>query len=223
MQTYLIANWKAHKTKHAAQQWCTELSARYPIPPVRVIVAPPFPLLSLVRATLPQVWSIAGQDVSQFAQGAYTGAVTADHLVDMGAQYVVVGHSERRHYFHETSADVAGKVERAQEAGLTPVICIDTPYLDEQLAALASQDLSKGIFAYEPLASIGTGNRTDAGTVRSVVDAIRQRTGAETPVLYGGSVDASSVAEYFTVCSGALVGGASLEPSSFSELIAVLK
>ncbi len=222
MQTYLIANWKAHKTKHAAQDWCVDLGTRYPSPSTTVVVAPPFPFLSLVRAALPPSWNVGAQDVSPFPQGAYTGAVSADQVMDAGAQYVIVGHSERRQHFNETSIVVAGKVERALEAGLTPIVCIDTPYLDEQLAALSSHDLSRIVFAYEPLASIGTGQRTDVGSVRTVVDSIRSRTSVETAVIYGGSVDAASVQEYFTVCSGALVGGASLEPDSFAQLIAAI-
>jgi triosephosphate isomerase len=152
--------------------------------------------------------------------GAYTGAVSAQSLQEFGVTYVLVGHSERRKYFHETDQDVALKVRQVLDGGMQPVLCIDEPYLHSQAAAIDTSVYSSLIIAYEPVAAIGTGKSMNVGTVQEVSARIKQTFGDGVPVLYGGSVTDENVAEYLLVADGALVGGASLEARDFTQLLA---
>ncbi len=158
------------------------------------------------------------QDLSKFAAGSYTGAVSTANLADLHVKYAILGHSERRNYFHETHADVAGKVAQALDVGITPVVCVDREYVQAQAAAIAPEQLNKCVIAYEPLSAIGTGNNAPVDVVKQTVDQIRQVFG-DVSVLYGGSVTAENISEYLLVTDGALVGGASLEIGIFIELL----
>lgn len=227
MQKLIIANWKSNKTQESARQWIRgftqflgEHKRERPLP--TIVVAPSFLLLGTVKGALGEqsLVQLGAQDVSSFPMGAYTGAVCAASLQDAGAAYVIIGHSERRKYFHETDQDVAAKVRQVVDAGLQPVLCIDEPYLKSQVAALEESLLQKCIVAYEPITAIGTGHGMDVGSVTTVVENIHQLFGATTQVLYGGSVTAANIGEYLLVTDGALVGGASLEVADFTALIA---
>lgn len=223
MSKLLIANWKSHKTISAAQNWCAEFLRECPSTEQTVILTPSYTLLSAVQEAIQDTFLLLGaQDVSPYPQGAYTGAISADQLSDLGVQYVIVGHSERRQHFHETSADVARKITQAISVGLTPVVCVDMPYADEQLSLLSAAELAKCVIAYEPLESIGNGNAMDVGTVKNAVVHLHTLA-PETPVLYGGSVDPESVAEYCLVTDGVLVGTASLEAATFAKLVNALQ
>jgi triosephosphate isomerase len=239
MQKLIIANWKSNKSLAAASQWVEEfaggLGERAGACEVvgagaqdalelraKVVVAPGFSLLQTVSEALDGFAApahLGAQDVSPFPLGSYTGAVAASSLKELGVSYCIVGHSERRKHFHETDAEVAAKVLRLTEAGITPVLCIDTEYLESQLAAIESALLSQLVVAYEPLSAIGTGNNQDVGTVAVVVAQIKSLCGENVPVLYGGSVKPENVAEYMLVSDGALVGGASLEATEFQALL----
>lgn len=223
MSKLLIANWKSHKTISAAQNWCAEFLRECPSTEQTVVLTPSCTLLSTVRQAIQNTFlRLGAQDASPYPQGAYTGAISADQLADLGVQYVIVGHSERRQYFHETSAEVARKVSQVILAGMIPVLCIDMPYADEQLSLLSAADLAKCVIAYEPLDSIGSGNNMDVGTVKTAVTHVHTLA-PETPVLYGGSVDEESVGEYCLVTDGVLVGTASLEAATFAKLVNALQ
>ncbi len=222
MKTYIIANWKANKSVSAAKQWCTDFLAARPTSEHTVVICPGFQLLQTVAAELQSsTYALGAQTVSPFAQGAYTGAVAATQLSELHVQYVLVGHSERRKYFHETSEVVAQQVSQALQAGSTPVVCIDVPYLHEQLSLIPESELQQCLVAYEPLASIGTGVHEDVGSVQSVVSQVHAFS-AEVPVLYGGSVNSENVQEYCLVTRGVLVGGASLDAAAFADLVAAV-
>lgn len=217
----IVANWKSHKTAAQAHQWVNEFQ-QHALPKVTIVVAPPFPLIPMLTEAFMQGTSgiaIAAQDVSPFPTGAYTGAVAAETLVSVGATYVIVGHSERRQYFHETNQDVANKVTEAVAAGMTPIVCVDLPYLESQVAAIPEQLLSKCWFTYEPLEAIGSGNNQPAAEVAPIVKKIKKLCGKVT-VLYGGSVNPDNVQEYLTATDGVLVGHASLKAS---ECLALAK
>ena len=223
MSKLIIANWKSNKSQEAARSWCEHFLQTCLPAQQGVVIAPPLSLLEVVKKALAAAPSLqlGAQDVSPFAQGAYTGAVSADQLSDLGVTYVIVGHSERRRYFHETSEDVAQKVTQAIQAGLTPIICVDAPYIQEQLTKIGPAELEKSVVAYEPLASIGSGNRADVGSVSAVVAQIHAFS-PTSGVLYGGSVDSESVNEYCIVTDGVLVGSASLDAHEFSRLVAAV-
>jgi triosephosphate isomerase (TIM) len=217
MSKLIIGNWKANKTRREAEAWFKTYrdGMRGENSKHELVIAPPFPLLELVSQS---ELTVAVQDLSPFPPGSYTGAVPAYTLLDYQVRYAIVGHSERRQYFHETHQDVAKKVEQALENGITPVVCIDREYLREQASALASEHLLRCIVAYEPLAAIGTGNNVDVGTVKEVIAETREVFG-DIKVIYGGSVDEFNIGEYLLVSDGVLVGGASLNASQFIKLI----
>ena len=227
MKKYIFANWKSHKNSAEAKHWIEQLS----IPDdeaIVIIVMPAFTQLSDVRETINTVIEdekrkrvlLGAQNVSQFPLGSYTGAVAAAQLADLGVTHCLVGHSERRRYFSESHLDVAQKAQQLVEVGITPVICLDVPYIVEQFSVLPSNVVEKSILAYEPLAAIGSGDREDVGTVENVVHQIRSHYG-DRPVIYGGSVASENVWEYLTVSDGVLVGTMALDCAHFNELLSV--
>jgi len=146
MKRIVIGNWKCHKSSDAGRRWFDKFAAIYqPHPEVQVVIAPSMVSLENIAAHLAGLKltnvSLAAQDISPFPIGSYTGAVAAD-LVKKMAGYVIIGHSERRRYFHETIQDVMNKVIEAADAGLTPIVCVDSSNAKPQLAALAGIDLS---------------------------------------------------------------------------------
>ncbi|MDQ5950739.1 MAG: triosephosphate isomerase [Patescibacteria group bacterium] len=218
MSKLIIANWKSNKTQQSALEWCQKYN-----PPnnqtVEIIVAPSFPLLTLVREHLPASIKLAAQDVSSFPMGSYTGAVNAQQLADVSVTHCIVGHSERRKYFHETHQDVAAKIAQLVTNNIAPILCLDEEYLEAQADALESKDIPNLVVAYEPLSAIGSGNNAPVDQVTRVIEKIHQIYGT-VPVIYGGSVDERSVNEYLLVSDGVLVGGASLEAEQFSKVVA---
>lgn len=185
------------------------------------------------------------QDVSQHESGAYTGEVSAHMLSRLGCTWVVVGHSERREYHHETDELVAAKAKAALEQGISPIVCVGealkirekgehVSFVTEQtrasLAGLSAEELSRTVIAYEPVWAIGTGKVASAEDAQEVCHAIRgviaEIANAEIAenirILYGGSVKAETVADIVGQADvdGGLVGGASLDGEAFAKLAA---
>jgi triosephosphate isomerase len=225
MSKLIIANWKSHKNTARVQEWWQEFQSStlgVNWSETEVIIAPPFSLLpklaEVIQASNEPV-ALAVQDLSPFPPGSYTGAVSAENVTEFGVAYAIVGHSERRRYFHETHADVANKVERALEAKITPILCVDRDYAEAQAAALNPEFVSQCIVAYEPLEAIGSGNNQPASEVEPIVAQLKTLF-AGSPIIYGGSVSAGNVAEYTAVCDGVLVGTKALKAQDFTALIA---
>jgi len=211
---------------------------------VDVVFAPPAPWLTDVAALLkhPRV-ALAGQNLSEHAQGAYTGEVSAVMLADAGCRYVIVGHSERRSLYGEDNALVGRKTLAALQAGLTPIVCIGETLsqresgqtwavLQSQLAgvatSLAPDDWTKLVLAYEPVWAIGTGRNATPEQAQEVHALVRgwlrqHAAGAadDMRILYGGSVKADNAASLMAQpdIDGALVGGASLKADDFVTII----
>ena len=184
------------------------------------------------------------QDVSVYGDGAYTGEVSATMLADMGCQYVLVGHSERRSLFGETDDDVAAKVKMAVRCGLAPVICVGETLaereqgltgqvvlrqLDAVVKACGLSALVRGVLAYEPVWAIGTGRTATPEQAQEVHGLLRQwiaerceSVAARLQILYGGSVKPESAAQLFACpdIDGGLIGGASLQASDFLAICA---
>jgi len=144
MKKYVIGNWKCNKGEDEAKNWLTEFAGRYhPVGGLEIIIAPTFLCLPGLSRQVKELglagFSLAAQDISSFPKGSYTGAVAADMVKGM-AGYVIVGHSERRRYFHETSQDVANKAREAVDTGLTPIICVDQSYAVAQIQAVSDID-----------------------------------------------------------------------------------
>lgn len=213
---YIFGNWKSNKNLSGALEWLNQSGE------VRsnneVILAPAFNLLGAIYDKASKAgFKLAVQDLSSMAAGSYTGAVSAVNLEGMNVEYVILGHSERRRHFGESDQDVANKVERALEAKLIPVVCVDEEYIESQAAALEQWQLEKCIVAYEPLSAIGTGEDMNVEKVKEVFARIRKVFG-KVSVIYGGSVDSKNVAEYLLAGDGVLVGTASLDAIEFSSL-----
>ena len=223
MKRFVIGNWKCHKTLEDAQGWFDEFAGLYtPVAEVAVILAPPFICLDslsrYVRKLCLENVSLAAQDISPFPKGAYTGAVAAE-LVKGMVDYVIVGHSDRRRYFHETSQDVANKVNETVDAGLVPIVCVDQPYAMSQLTALTDIDCEKMIIAYGPVDALSFRIPQAPKGVIKAVDLIA-RVHPNRAIVYGGSITPENAKEYVSLpgISGLFVGAASLEASSFAAI-----
>ncbi|PID53493.1 MAG: triose-phosphate isomerase [Micrococcales bacterium] len=214
---------------------------------VAVAVIPPFTALRSVQTLVDgdslQV-AYGAQDVSAHESGAYTGEVSASMLAKLGCTYVVVGHSERRQYHGEDDALVASKALAALGAGMVPIICLGeeleirkegrhvehcVTQIEGSLAGLSTEQVAKSVIAYEPVWAIGTGEVATPEDAQEVNAALRakiaelhgQGTADAVPILYGGSVKSSNVAEIMAKddVDGALVGGASLDPEEFAKIV----
>ncbi|THF88311.1 triose-phosphate isomerase [Deinococcus sp. KSM4-11] len=231
MRNLLALNWKMNKTPSEARSWAAELGERYEEGNAELAVMAPFVTISTLAANLPAGVGLGAQDVSAHESGAYTGETSAAMLADVGVQYVVVGHSERRDYHGETDNVVAAKAKLVQANGLLPIVCVgeklDVREKGQQVAYTLAQlhgSLegvgSDVVIAYEPVWAIGTGKTATADDAEELAVAIRSaleerygKKSSEIRVLYGGSVKPDNIA---SICAkpninGALVGGASLK------------
>ena len=202
------------------------------------VLFPPFPYLEAVASVLADsAVKLGGQTLHEAEEGAYTGEVSAAMLIDLGCDFVIVGHSERRHGLGESDALIAAKASRALEAGLTPVLCVgetgaeresgDThAVLERQIEPLKPM-LGECIIAYEPVWAIGTGrvaSPQEAGAVHAFVRGCLGSALESVPILYGGSLNSDNAPSLFAEpdVDGGLVGGASLKAEVFSEMLVQL-
>ena len=224
----LVANWKSHFSISEAKSWLDLFSTRLEQSPYELIVCPPFSLLSAVKeksAELRLPINLGAQDISPFPVGSYTGAVSVQNLEGLDIQYVLVGHSERRKYFHETSNDVANKITQCHSSSITPIVCVDAENVRQQLATIDQALLSSCVFAYEDPKHIGTGVPSSIQEAEIVASVIRQHAGATVKVLYGGSANKETAKEFLVspVFNGLLIGSASLSADEFAHLSTLKK
>jgi len=231
MQKLFIANWKSNKNQAEALSWLEQFEKALKIKVAlgkvehEIVICPPFSLLETVAnfvqesIVLKHVLKIGVQDLSPFPEGSYTGAVTIKNLEHLPIQYAIVGHSERRKYFHETSQEVAQKVEECLSEKMTPVICLDRKEVKSQAALIEYKNYSKIVVAYEPVEHIGSGIAQNPDEVLTVFEEIHQAFPG-TRVIYGGSVNPRNIDQFLSYddITGFLVGSASLEAESFYEL-----
>jgi triosephosphate isomerase len=241
MGRLLIAgNWKMHGTAESARNLATQLSHHsFQEYAAEMIVFPPLVHISAVSDVLANSSiSLGAQNVSQYPNGAYTGEVSAEMLLDQGCKYVLVGHSERRVVFGESDQTVAEKFRAAQNAGLIPILCVGESLKQRQQDAtfeVVAKQISavidlvgidkvcQSVIAYEPIWAIGTGETASPEQAQDVHAVIRRQlgeAGRSTTLLYGGSVNKSNAAELFKQpdIDGGLVGGASLEADDFLNI-----
>ncbi len=247
MRTVLIvANWKMHKTLDEAQAFVEAFLPHIEaIEGVEMALAPAFTVLRDVGVALKNSpVRLAAQNLHFAAQGAYTGEISPLMLRDVGCSYVIVGHSERRQYFHEDDALINKKLAAAFEQKLIAILCVGETLqerhagatervLERQVRAdlreLDRQTLSQLVMAYEPIWAIGTGETASPADAeqgaRFLRELIRDRYGSQVAqsirILYGGSVKPENVEELISQpnIDGALVGGASLDPQQFAQII----
>jgi triosephosphate isomerase len=223
----VAGNWKMHGSRASIAALLDGLVEQNP---TGCAVCAPFPYLAQVAERLRGsriAWG--AQNVSEHAQGAYTGEVSAAMLAEFGCRYVIVGHSERRSLYCETDALVAAKFAAVRSAGMTPILCVGETLaqheageteqvVERQLAAVRFAD---AVLAYEPVWAIGTGRNASPEQAQTVHAFLRKRVPAETPILYGGSVKPQNAAEIFAMpdVDGGLVGGASLVAQDFLDIV----
>jgi triosephosphate isomerase len=244
---FVAANWKMFKTVQDAVYYVKELRTLVKgVRDAEIVVAPPFTAIhACAEAVRNTNVGLAGQDLYWEKEGAFTGEISSAMLKEAGAEYVIIGHSERRRLFHETDEGVNRKVIAALGAGLTPIVCIgetleerergETPaVLDRQIKAgldgLSSAQVASLVVAYEPVWAIGTGRNATPGQAAEAHTHIRTRLkqwfGGEAAeqchVIYGGSVKPDNIGAIVAHADvdGALVGGASLDPRVFADLVA---
>ncbi len=229
--TYLIANWKSYTNNTQALIWLRGIEELEPTtsPNLKIIICLPFTDLPEFNRHLDlskTPFLVGAQTVSSFQAGKHTGEITAIMLSEL-VTYCLVGHSERRSLNNETCQDVALQAKRLQETNITPIICLDTPYLDEQIKELYRQNivLKRCIFTYEPISAIGSGQPVSPEDAKNVAAKITLLTNEDAIVLYGGSVSPENVLSFTgqSGINGVLVGTNSLEPSTFNKLITQLK
>lgn len=217
---FIAGNWKSNKTSEEANVWLETFRAQsdalhLDFTACTVVVCPPYlvlPTMAWQLKSKPLAIALAAQDVSAFDSGAYTGEVTAV-MVKGVAEWVIIGHSERRKYFGETDELLQKKTEKAKAAGLNVIYCVQ----DDSTPVPANVD----VVAYEPVWAIGTGKTDTPENANAVVTSIKAKIGAKT-VLYGGSVTADNVASFTAqpAIDGVLPGGASLDPVKYAQLVA---
>jgi len=245
-KTIIAGNWKMNKTASETKKFAEELKTLLPKAKwCDVVVCVPYVNIpAALRAFKDMRVSIGAENVYYEKSGAFTGEVSADMLKDLGVKYVIIGHSERRQYFGETDVIVNKKVHAALEAGLHPIICVGESLEQREMgvtmdlmalqvksafAGISAEKARKCVIAYEPVWAIGTGKTATAEQANEVCNAIRAtirhlygaRVARSVTIQYGGSMNAKNAAELLAQpdVDGGLIGGASLKPDQFVEII----
>jgi triosephosphate isomerase len=248
MRKNIVAgNWKMNKTLQEGVALAKELNEvlASKTPNCDVVVGTPFIHLAAVAATVDtKKIGVAAQNCANKESGAYTGEVSAAMVKSTGAEYVILGHSERREYYNETSAILNDKVALALANGLTPIYCCGEALdirnadkqnefvknqLEETIFNLSAEDFKKLVIAYEPIWAIGTGVTASTEQAQDMLKFIRsiiaekfgQEIADNTSILYGGSCNAKNAPELFAQpdIDGGLIGGASLKAADFVAII----
>ncbi|WP_341201417.1 triose-phosphate isomerase [Planomicrobium okeanokoites] len=242
----IAGNWKMYKTAAEAKAFAEEVKTAVPSADKvdAVICAPALFLQGLVGAAENTDLKIGAQTMHEEKEGAFTGEISPVQLKDLGVEYVIIGHSERRQYFNETDETANNKVVSAFEHGLKPILCVgesleqrdsgDTgnvveAQVEKGVAQLSAEQVAELVIAYEPIWAIGTGKTATSEDANDVCGVIRNKieslydeeTAGAIRIQYGGSVKPANIEELLNMehIDGALVGGASLETESFLKLL----
>lgn len=215
---YFIANFKQNLNQSDINTWLEEFNKVFVSQDdQKIIIAPSFPFLKSLSQS--KNLSLAAQDISPFSSGAHTSQVGAEQIKEF-VDFCIIGHSETRS--SNDSKQIADKAKRLIENNITPIVCLDLPYLESQIKNLkdASIDLSSLIYAYEPASAIDSDEPEDPQQANQVAQQINQLTSSSN-VLYGGSVDDKNVEVFLSQphISGVLVGSASLDPIKFAKIV----
>ena len=242
---FIAGNWKMYKTAEQAKAFAEEFRKLCKPGDVRVAIAAPFTQLwALKEAFAGSGIGVAAQNMHWADEGAYTGEVSAAMLKEIGVDYCIIGHSERRQYFNETDETVNKKVLKALAEGILPILCcgesLETRDAGEQnafveaqiradFAGVSPEDAKKVTVAYEPIWAIGTGRTASpeqaqemCAYIRNVLmDIYGEDISEEITIQYGGSVKPANASDLMNQddIDGALVGGASLKPADFTEIV----
>lgn len=242
----IAGNWKMYKTVPEAEQLVQKVIADLAdFDGVEVVFCPPFTALDAVSRLLRGTrFKLAAQNLHWESEGAFTGEISSKMVKDIGCDYVIIGHSERRQYFGETDQSVNAKVKAALSVGVPPIICVGESLEEREsgqteimvksqtqkaLAGVDTEAISGIVIAYEPIWAIGTGRSSDGVDANRVIGLIRATVAADfgsaaaanIRIQYGGSVKPNNIQEFMDQpeIDGALVGGASLDADSFLQLV----
>ncbi|MCQ2606746.1 MAG: triose-phosphate isomerase [Bacteroidales bacterium] len=246
MRKKIVAgNWKCNTTLQEGVALAKEVNAIVKTSDVQVILGTPFiHLTEVVKLVDNKAIAVSAQNCAAEAKGAFTGEVSAAMVKSTGAEYVILGHSERRGYYGETSEILNKKLALALENGLTPIYCCGEALdvreagkqnefvinqLEETIFQLSADDFKKLVIAYEPIWAIGTGKTATSDQAEDMLKTIREAIAAkygqaiadETSILYGGSCNAKNAKELFAKpnIDGGLIGGASLKAEDFNTIV----
>lgn len=221
MDFLLAATFKSNKTQAEIDSWLKSVSPAVRAVPAQVLVAPSFPYLDLVGRSSEFV--LTAQDVSPFPPGSYTGEVNATQLADLRVRFCLIGHSERRRYFHETHSEIANKADLLLQAGITPILCLSEADISPQLAALPAPIQPNIVYCFEPPADIGGTETAPHDEIGRVLERLRGSLGPAATLMYGGSVNAANLGDLLSLdLGGVLVSTASLDPADFIAVIKTL-
>ena len=240
---YIVANWKMNGDNIFNRDLLSLIERNSIVSDSsHMIVCPPMPYLHQVNKQKPSHMILGAQDISQYDNGAYTGDTSGRMLADLNIEYVIIGHSERRELYNEDNSVIKDKFSKAIENNIKPILCIGETiehrnsgqtfdYIHAQMDAIISNNkldnLKDLIIAYEPIWAIGTGQTATPEIAEEVHAYIRNillntdsNLAANTPILYGGSVNSENAEKLFRMenINGALIGGASLKADEFSKI-----
>lgn len=235
MRKRVVGNWKMNGSRQAVAATLGELASI--VVDADVTVCVPFPYIDAASTALGSgKVAVGAQNVSEFPEGAYTGEVSGRMLKDMACGSVIIGHSERRRWFHESDESVARKLDKALEAKVFAIVCVGETLAERdagvteavisaqlsRLAGVVGEDSpgEKYCIAYEPVWAIGSGRAASEAQIEEVHDFIKRCVGDTIQVLYGGSVNAANAAKILHLknVDGVLVGGASLDAKEFGSI-----
>lgn len=248
-KTVIAGNWKMNKTPSEALEFVKELVPTANGADCEVVACVPFVCLqNAIAAAKGSKLRIGAQNLHFEEKGAFTGEISADMLKDLGVEYVIIGHSERRQYFAETDVTVNKKVHTALNSGLKPIICVGELLVEREqgitaetvrkqtkiaLLGVEKSNLKDIVIAYEPVWAIGTGKTATSeqadevcGIIRDVIAELYDKAAAEaTTIQYGGSMNAGNAKELLSKYNvdGGLIGGASLKAKDFATIIDAAK
>lgn len=234
---YVLANFKMNKSLRECVDWVhrfTELIFKVRKPKANVGFAPSFPYIKHMKdITVGTGIYVGAQNMHPESKGAFTGEVSVSQLKDIGVDFVIIGHSERRHIFGESDELIGRKLKAALENGILPVLCIGET-LEERKAGKTLQTIERQlgvlknikeaehiVIAYEPVWAIGTGVPAEKPQIKEAVDFVKIKSKdyvKNLSVLYGGSIDEKVAKEIADICDGGLVGSASLDPEKFFRI-----
>jgi triosephosphate isomerase len=242
---FIAGNWKMFKTAKEAKAFAQEFLKFYKASGVKVAIAAPFTALATLKSAFKGTEiGLAAQNMHWEDQGAFTGEISARMLKEIGVEYCIIGHSERRQYFKETDLTVNKKLKKALAEGILPILCVgeslktreegfQNAFVEKQIEAafkgISKEDAVKVTIAYEPIWAIGTGKTASPKQAQQMCAHIRkvikklygEEISEEIVIQYGGSVKPDNASELMNMqdIDGALVGGASLKPQDFIDII----
>ena len=232
MKPIIVANWKCNPTTQQEAKRLFNLVKKgvKDVKNIEVVICSPFVYLSVLKAN-------GAQDCFWEEKGAFTGEISPLMLKDLGCQYVIIGHSERRKYQQEKDSMIYKKIEAALRRGLKPILCIDkvsqirehqrsvkmneVHRLKKGIKGIIKKDFKKIILAYEPLFAIGTGKPCSIDKAKKMRIAIKKKLNKNILILYGGSINSQNARDYVKKAGfqGLLVGGASLNAQEFIKIV----